>query len=961
MNISRLKYFVSLSMVMLISLTSLHAASTGSIVGHVRDEVSGDPLPGANVVLAGTALGAATNLNGEFTISRVPPGTYDLRVTYIGYEPMEITVRVTSDEKVTQPINMKFKIIEGAEVTISAQREGQLAAINRQLTANSVMNVVSAERIQELPDQNVAESISRLPGISVTRNAGEASKVVIRGLEPKLSAIMVNGVRIPSTDDEDRSVDLSMISSDLLEAIEVYKSPTPDMDGEAIGGVVNLKIKKAPNHPVTRLKLDGGYNQLNSDYGNYKAVAEYSRRFFGQSLGIIAGFNIDKNNRGSEQFTGRYRAEQILGEEGIKILPTSYIIENIEQERKKWGGNLTLDYRLDQGRIWLTNFYTHRFSDPFSIQKRYDAGNGEMRYDLRSRETTIKGLSSSFNGELNVFGSNVDWGASRFRTETDNYFDATARLIEGNAFDTAILDLEDTDTYAPAARNVLDKIYLRETSSRPNSTDQTDWTLQANIETPINFGKSIAGFLKFGAKYSAVERGHASDEYFWPGYYNHEGIEDAIANHPRELIFDENGRISALNFIGSDTKSMDIVNGDYNLFPIFNESSVKEWEKYHRNYYQLDYEQFADAYDLEETITAGYAMAKLNFGQVLTIIPGVRYEYSDNIYNAKWSNVRARSGTGILIDTTSTRKYDHWLPHLHMKVSPLSWFNVRLSAVKTLARPDYFWISPWTWRRDENASIRRGNPDLIETKAWNYDLAMSFYDNFFGLLTIGGFYKDMEDIFYEKQSLLYNRELIEELQIPNGSVGWDMDSYENSDEARVWGFEIDLQTNGEFVPGLPSFLKGLVLQANYARIWSETYFPTYTLETDFDFTTSPPTVLTTYTEFERKGQMPGQANHILNVALGYDVGSLSARISVLYQDAGLDELTNHPLNDTYNDDFFRWDTSVKYRLTDSIALRFNLVNITGQPDSAFRGESSNPTSRDYFDMTGSAGIDFVLK
>ena len=156
-------------------------------------------------------------------------------------------MQVKANSTLSLDIILKSNVIElGGEAVITAQREGQIAAINQQLTADAIKNVVSAERIKEVPDANAAESVGRLPGIALGRSGGEGNKVIVRGLSPKYSTISINGVSLPAAgSSDDRSTDISMISNENLSGIEVFKALTADMDADAIGGVVNLQLAKA--------------------------------------------------------------------------------------------------------------------------------------------------------------------------------------------------------------------------------------------------------------------------------------------------------------------------------------------------------------------------------------------------------------------------------------------------------------------------------------------------------------------------------------------------------------------------------------------------------------------------------------------------------------------------------------------------------------------------------------------
>jgi len=160
----------------------LYAQTTGKITGVVKDKNSGESLPGANILVLGTSLGAAADLYGEYYIQGIEPGTYTLRVIYIGYKNTDVTIQVASGETVIQNIEVEYEAVEGETILVTAQAEGQMEAINQQLSAREIKNVVASDRIQELPDANAAESVGRVPGVSVLRSGGEGNKVVIRGL-----------------------------------------------------------------------------------------------------------------------------------------------------------------------------------------------------------------------------------------------------------------------------------------------------------------------------------------------------------------------------------------------------------------------------------------------------------------------------------------------------------------------------------------------------------------------------------------------------------------------------------------------------------------------------------------------------------------------------------------------------------------------------------------------------------
>ena len=273
-------------------------------------------LPGTNVYLEGTGMGTITDNEGNYVIHKVPPGNYTLKFKFIGYKDLSFNIDIVSGETFYQDANMQFAAIDVGEVIITTQLKGQLKAINEQLSSNTIKNVVAEDRIKDIPDANAAESIGRLPGISIIRSGGEGQKVAIRGLAPQYNIIMVNGVRIPSTDRQDRSTDLNMISSNLLSGIEVTKALTADMDADAVGGVVNMKINGADEGFHGRISAQGGFNAQENIYSNYKVTGEISDRFFDQKLGFRLNTNMEQVNRSTDQLHASYRInEEVVAEE----------------------------------------------------------------------------------------------------------------------------------------------------------------------------------------------------------------------------------------------------------------------------------------------------------------------------------------------------------------------------------------------------------------------------------------------------------------------------------------------------------------------------------------------------------------------------------------------------------------------------------------------------------------------
>ena len=260
-------------------------AQSITIEGIVKDKKTQKSLIGANVFIVGTSIGTSTDGDGKYKLSNVNLGSYTLKASYIGYQEVEIDMDLTSAENITQDFELSYVSLQGEAIEVTAQARGQIDAINEQIKAKSIKNIVSSDRIQELPDANAAETVARIPGVSIRREGGEGNKVIIRGLSPKYNKVMVDGTNLASTDPDNRSTDLSMISQYMLEGIEVTKAGTPDQEGDVLGGTVNFKLKKAPSGLHGNFVTQGMQNGLQETNNDYKLVGSISNRFLSDRLG----------------------------------------------------------------------------------------------------------------------------------------------------------------------------------------------------------------------------------------------------------------------------------------------------------------------------------------------------------------------------------------------------------------------------------------------------------------------------------------------------------------------------------------------------------------------------------------------------------------------------------------------------------------------------------------------------
>jgi TonB-dependent receptor len=927
----------------------------GTLTGKVTDRVTGEALPGANIYIEGKTIGATTDVEGIYRLMNVPSGSYNVIVQFIGYAKYVEAVEISPGAIVEINAALSMDALSLEEVYVSAQLLGQTKAINQQLNSDALVNVVSSDKIKELPDVNAAEAIGRLPGISVIRNGGEASRVVVRGLSPNLTTISINGVKVPATGANDRGVDLSMVSPDLLSNIEVFKSPTADMDGDAIGGIVNLGIAKAPDRPTAAFRLYGGYNSLEEKFGNYKGTMDLSKRFFNNKLGILLRANKEQINRSSENISVGYNTDDT----------TQFLVSNLNivdevSIIRRTGGNIQADYQYGTGYIIGQGFYSRRYNE---VQTRNNniVNGGAVGHDPRHSKSNTYTYQGMLNGRQNLPWIEIDWVMAQSKTVGDNYYDVSLEISERSGVEQTAEPKTPQELLAKRLFNYgsawIDRYYWE-----PSINDQLNRTASVDFKIDYNLGSKLGGFIKFGGKYRSEERTREIDYQLQNWYYlQPQARAKAVELWPYDMILGGNtgNMIMIDNFYTSDER-LSIWNNEYFIHPKIDMGLLDEWHYYQQSTLTKQYSQEYLNYSIDEQVTAGYLMAKINWGKWLTLIPGVRYEYSDNSYSGIISSLDNSGTTGSKKDTTTYQTYGELLPSFHLKIKPLDWFDLRMSVVKTLARPNYNMITPRAHVDLTNGRVRRGNPDLKYAEAWNYDASLSFFSNKLGLLTFGGFYKQFNNYFTNTQ-----RSMPEEEARANGypvSVYDVSEDYVNFDDSKVYGLEFDLQTNFSY---LPAPFNGFVLSFNATRLWSETYLPLYHKVTKWD-----PAKRRNVVDFEKsyweylKTSLPDQVKWISNVSLGYDYKGFSSRISMAYQARYLRFLSsagegeNVKFDNQYADNFLRFDASLSQKIGKHFMLMANLANFTGESERQYQYLPKYPRNENRYGTTIDFGIQY---
>ncbi|MFW5877615.1 MAG: TonB-dependent receptor [bacterium] len=934
------KIFTLLALAFLFTSFSF-AQRNGIITGQLLDASNGEPLIFANVALEGTSVGTVTDEDGFFTLNGISPGNYTLVMSYIGYQTEETAVTVTAGE--TTDIGehqLNFASVMGEEVVVTAQLRGQAYAINKQVKSNNIVNVVSKERIEEVPDANAAESLSRLPGITLGRSGGEGSQVTIRGVSPRFNSVTVNGQTMPATGANDRSVNLSMVSSDLLDGIEVFKAITPDMDGDAIGGSVNLVTRTANEGLQGRVHVESGYHSLIDDIGTYRGSFTLGNRFFDNKLGVLMGVNYHKANRNVDLFDGDY---EVAGAGGYRGNNARF--RNVLETRDRYGYSGTVDYQFKRGEIVLDHVFTQTSRDIVTRGMRARPTISVIGLEFNKTENELLLNSTNLRGEFDLFPSTeltFNFGRSKTSNETPYSYGAGAE--KENGLTPEANDAQPLDMFRYANFSLDDFYGGTGTGKYSSLIEDENYTGQVSIKQSFNLGSWLSGNLKFGGKIKQKQRERNIDSYWihdWTGY-----------NYVFREKFPEYERDGNLypvsNFIDRDYTGYDSPFADHNDIPfVFDPDIITEHYDVMTpidSLYKFNVGSYFDEYEALERITAGYLMAELHLGSKITFIPGFRYENTYLDFTGAKGTQRNNEPFRInKTDTTATNSVGTFLPMVHLRYEFIDGLALRLAATKTLSRPNFLNLTPFTQVTKANQDrVRFGSVDLKIPTAWNYDANLSWFSKY-GLISIGGFYKEIYDIDINVRFFDWSG-----TEDTNPYHGWLVNSPINSDETTIiYGMEMEFQTNFRF---LPKPFDGIVISGNYSVMESETYYP-------FFYVSYPPPDYKPVTEdSSRINSTQGQADFIANMTIGYEKGGFSGRISMNYQGPRLRTSGNTEFQDEYVDEYFRWDASLSYKFNRNWQVLVNLINITNETERQYIYLPEQPSSIQSYGWQANLGI-----
>ena len=810
------------------------------------------------------------------------------------------------------------------EVIINGRLLGQAKALSERKNRGNISEIVDAAQIERFPDANMGDALKRLSGINVQYDQGEARFANIRGVAPELSSITINGERIPSAEAEQRFVQLDLIPADMIQTIELNKAVTPDLDGDAIGGSVNLVTQKARSGQMLKGKIGSGYNFLTAK-PLYKGQLSYSNRFANDKIGFIANVSIlDKFIR-----SDNVEAEWDRLEDGT-VYTNDQQIRQYHLERLRQSYSAIFDYDIAKGHnIFVSGMYTKRedWENRYRLRYRDIEQDDDGNWVTEIRKQTKGGPSGNKFGRLedqrmyslrvggdHLFGNmEVNWAYVNMYASEDR---PNERYISMRNKDVVIDNLDLSNPRTPmvvitdGTQGDLSSISsLREVTEEFQFTEETDNIGRIDFNQPVMFGKNSSN-LKFGGKYKSKSKiRNNSFREFEP--LDEDGFVSTALSNTKDITEDN---FSAGNYTAGSFVNEEFLGGLELEGPDFEGEDVNE--------------ESAGNFDASEDVFAAYAMYTQSLGSTFDFIAGARFEQTSVNY----------SGTSYdteedLLSTTPNQSedYSNFLPGLHVNYRPTGKFNIRAAWTNTLARPNYFDLVPYEEINTEDNEIALGNPALEATTAMNLDLmAELFFDNV-GVVSCGVFYKDLTNVIATATQ--------EDVEY-NGNVYDDFAQPLNFGNATLIGFELGISRRLNFLPGA---LKNLSFYGNYTYNKSE---------------------VTEIVLEEREDEalpLVGTPKSVTNLSLAYDTKKLDFRVSYNLASSFIEEYGDEAFYDRWYDSVNYLDINADYELNDKWKLYMSLNNLLNQPLRFYQGEVNRTMQVEYYGPQIKAGLKFKFK
>jgi TonB-dependent receptor len=928
---------------------------TGTISGTVQDS-AGAVFVSAKIEIQPVGRQTTTDDQGLFRISNLPAGQYTVKASYVGFQPYEVSVSVAAGQ--TTNVSVKLQVASEADtVMVTAPRlQGDAEAVNVERMSAEIVQVEPAGVITSLPNNNIADAVGRLPSVSLERDEGEGKYVQIRGTEPRLSNVTINGINVPAPEVTVRNIKLDAVPSDVVERIEVYKTLAADQDADAIGGTVNLVTKTAQDKSTYALSGTAGYNPLQTGYWRGGFDGTFGQRFgTNKNFGFLLGGTWDRTNRGIDDLEPSQTTGTVNGQNIAYI--NSEDLRSYTYYRTRYGFDLGVDDRItptvtaylkglfadfhDFGEAWVYTPNAGALTGINGNQLNFDnTGNWQYRHYIRRPDQQVFSFLAGARHDLKSDTIIYEFAASRghniggqsfpttyFNGPTgvtftqDNSDPYRPRLFatDGiNGFDATQYGVSETDFYTYHATQLN---YEGDASLAHN------YTVNGHPST-FSIGTRIRN------SYSTQRK---TNNRYTPNGASPFLLSDVVGGYTNPTYYNKTFAIQGRAY-GPASSYRKMLNAFQTNSSAFTLDTV--------NATTAEAEAFFNA---DENISAGYIQDVIYFGK-FRLQGGLRFDNGSTHFLA--NNVTANQdsqGNPIQPTVTPVRQdasYFNVLPSVALQYQFQLNSNLRVVYGRGVARPNIGDLVPATVV-DPNSTpyptISTGNPSLKPTKGNSLDVLVEHFFQPLGILQAGYFYKQLSDPIYPVATLIpdYNNtgKTYQETQSINGP------------NASIQGFEAEWEQRFSFLPG---GLRGFGVNANYSYTTSRVTFPA-----NFD------SGRTDHPNLDR------MAPNNYNFNLTYDLGRFSSRFAISHNDANIAAYqwtaSTGPANDPIlglkgptGDNYFyahtQFDVQGSYRLYKNLQVTASGLNLSNEVFGFYNGSGIYPVQREYYRPTVSFGL-----
>jgi TonB-dependent receptor len=851
------------------------------ITGKVVDFENGDPLVGASVNIEGEKYNTVTDEKGDYTLANMASGVYTLQVSYVGYKKDGIQNLKVAEGK-TIVVDVKLQVRNeapdpGNTVLVTAKRNKRVAnttdaqLVNEIYEAKTVISGISNEQIARTLDRDAAEIVKRVPGVNISPD----NFVIVRGLGKRYNLTFLNDAMAPATDADSRSFSYDVLSSNAIDRMVVYKSPSADLPGEFSGGLVKIYTKKSQMTRQVDIQLSTQYrpNSTFKDGWSYTGGKYDFLGFDDGTRNLPAGipratkFNhltTAENARYSQQFKNIYVLDKAY--HAIPDLRFNLNYYDAWKIGKRHLKNLTA--------IAYTNTHEQRETEQNSLYKYHDSkvtqGIHSARLSLlQNNEMQVSDkLTLELRNFFNVNNQRIamedylqleDYPGNEYR-HTNLYY-VENQLYSGQLAGTYVLGAD--------KRNTI-KANLSYSNIHKKEPDNRDYTLgrAGQKETDIwGLGTEVVSFYMLSRVFNDVKeqsyQGNIDLNYhinhiwgFKTGFYHETRARD-FSNRTFVLLnganlYDPNLAINGSKYAGDNGNiSGQLVVQEKYLQHYFNASMFREDGT---GYRWVEKTTPNNQYYADNVLSAGYLSTDVNLlHDRLNIFGGIRLE--DNRFRILGSYESGLAAYPLVVNQPVTSV----LPSLNISYKADSNFIVRIGYGKTLNRPEFREAAPVQYTSYVDKETYNGNPNLTTVNIHNAELRLEWYPNSSRkneMMNIGFFYKNLDRPIERFRQIF--------------SEGFDQLVYTNTGRATVCGIEAEVRKDFDFIPG--RFFRRVSTVLNGSWFKSNVNVPSLPQFIGYNGVRSRP--------------MQGQSPYLLNASLNYEDAAKGTKVSFSYNRAG---------------------------------------------------------------------------